>query len=216
MSLPPLPKSAGSSAPRRFREDIPAGLIGLVGEIDVRRELAAEGWLTINANTERGNFPNVDLVATRGIEARSIQVKTSNAERGSHAHCLFMGRAQGWLESETPFYNSKTGPLRCSVVVLVHASRARSRFVVLPVAVAEHIARRLVEEWRRVPKRDGQVRSAGFDARPQFTRLKTNATPLDARVQEVLRSFEDRWDVLDRSVDELETVRAWGVDLKKR
>lgn len=94
MSLPP-PSQSDATAAKRFREDVD---LGLVGEIEVRRELAAEGWLTINTNTEKGNFPNVDLIAAKGTEARAIQVKTSNAERGSHAYCLFMGRAQGWLE----------------------------------------------------------------------------------------------------------------------
>lgn len=211
MTLHPPPRS-GATAPKSFGEDID---LGLIGEIDVRRELAAEGWLTINTNTEKGNFPNVDLIAAKGTEARAIQVKTSNAERGSHAHCLFMGRAQGWLENETPFYNSKPGPLRCSVVVLVHASRARSRFVVLPVAVAEQIARKDVEDWQGVPKRDGASRSAGFDARPQFTRLKKNPRPLNTLIQRVLHSFEDRWDVFDHAVTELESFDAWGVDLTK-
>lgn len=206
MTLPSAPPP--DAAPTRlFRDDVD---LGLIGEIDVRRELAAEGWLTINTNTEKGNFPNVDLIAAKGTEARAIQVKASNAEKGSHSHCLFMGRGQGWLTNQTPFYNSKPGPLRCSVVVLVHAARLRSRFVVLPVAVAEYLARALVEEWHRAPKRDGQQRSAGFDARPQFTRLRKNPTPLGTSVQRTLLSFEDRWDVLDRSVAELESFQCWN------
>ncbi|MEQ1904888.1 MAG: hypothetical protein ABL888_11940 [Pirellulaceae bacterium] len=187
--------------------------LGLVGEIDVRRELAAEGWLTINTNTEKGNFPNVDLIAAKGTEARAIQVKTSDAEKGSHAHCLFMGRGQGWLTNKTPFYNSKPGPLRCSVVVLVHAQRLRSRFVVLPVALAEQLAREIVERWYRVPMRDGAQRSAGFDARPQFTRLRKNHVPAHVSVQRTLLAFEDRWDVLDHSIAELEDFQRWSTDL---
>jgi hypothetical protein len=46
--------------------------IGLLGEIDVRRELTAEGWLTINTNTEQGNFPNVDLITARDQEVRKF------------------------------------------------------------------------------------------------------------------------------------------------
>ena len=60
--------------------------IALVGEIEVRRELAAEGWLAINTNTEKGNFPNVDLITAKGDRARAIQVKTTDAEKGSHTH----------------------------------------------------------------------------------------------------------------------------------
>lgn len=186
--------------------------LGLVGEIDVRRELAAEGWLTINTNTEKGNFPNVDLIAAKGTEARGIQVKTSDAEKGSHSHCLFMGRGQGWLSGRTAFYNSKSGPLRCSVVVLVHAQRMRSRFVVLPVALAERLARASVEDWYRVPKKDGAQRSAGFDARPQFTKLRKNPMPLEPLIQSTLLAFEDRWDVLNHSVAELEDLDVWSVD----
>jgi hypothetical protein len=184
--------------------------VGLVGEIDVRRELAAEGWLTINTNTEKGNFPNVDLIAAKGTESRAIQVKTSDAEKGSHSHCLYLGRAQGWLTDQTPFFNSKPGPLQCSVVVLVHAHRSRSRFVVLPVGLAERLARASVEEWYRIPKLDGAQRSAGFDARLPFTRLLKNARPIHTRLQQTLLAFEDRWDVLGHPVRELESLEKWG------
>lgn len=187
--------------------------LGLVGEIDVRRELAAEGWLTINTNTEKGNFPNVDLIAAKGVEARGIQVKTTDAEKGSHSHCLFMGRAEGWLSSRTPFYNAKSGPLRCSVVVLVHASRVRSRFVVLPVGLAEQLARAVVEHWYKIPRRDGAQRSAGFDARPRFTRLSKEVTEREIAVQKILLSFEDRWQILEHPVDELQNPRVWKAPL---
>jgi hypothetical protein len=195
---------------RAFRDGVDHGL---VGEIDVRRELAAEGWLTINTNTEKGNFPNVDLIAAKGTEARAIQVKTTDAEKGSHSYCLFMGRGQGWLTNKTPFYNSKSGPLRCSVVVLVHAQRLRSRFVVLPVALAEHLARGMVEAYYRMPMRDGAQRSAGFDARAQFTRLRKNHTQADVTVQRTLLAFEDRWDILDHSIAELENIERWSANL---
>jgi hypothetical protein len=89
------------SPPPEFRKDID---IGLIGEIDVRRELAAEEWLTINTNTEKGNFPNVDLIAAKDQEARHIQVKSTSGKTGqSHAHCLNFGRAQGWLEKKHHF-----------------------------------------------------------------------------------------------------------------
>lgn len=186
--------------------------LGLVGEIDVRRELAAEGWLTINTNTEKGNFPNVDLIAAKGTEARAIQVKTTNGEEGSHTHCLYMGHAVNWLTKKTSFFNSKTGPLRCSVVVLVLAFRERSRFVVLPVGLAERIARAGVDAWYDVPKRDGSKRKEGFHARPQFTRLRKNASPQDALIQKTLLAFEDRWDVLDRPMSELESLEVWSAE----
>lgn len=186
--------------------------LGLVGEIDVRRELAAEGWLTINTNTEKGNFPNVDLIAAKGTEARAIQVKTTNGEKGSHTDCLYMGHAVNWLTKKTPFFNSKTGPLRCSVVVMVLAFRQRSRFVVLPVGLAERIARADVDAWYDVPKRDGSKRKEGFHARPQFTRLRKNSRPLAVLIQKTLLAFEDRWDVLDHSVSDLESLERWSAE----
>ena len=185
--------------------------VALVGEIDVRRELAAEGWLTINTNTEKGNFPNVDLIAARGDEARAIQVKTTDAEKGSHKHCLFMGRGEGWLTNRTAFFNAKPGPLAASIVILVHAKRDRSRFVVLPVALAESIARQHVEQWYVVPKRDGLQRSPGFDARIPFTRLSAEPRESERQLNEVLIRYEDRWDILELPVDELKDMNRWGI-----
>lgn len=195
-------------ADRSFGKDID---IALVGEIDVRRELAAEGWLTINTNTEKGNFPNVDLIAAMGQQSRAIQVKTTNGEHGLHSHCMYLGRAEGWLTSRTHFFNRKDGPLSASVVVLVNAKRIRSRFVVLPVALAEKMARISVEQWYSVPKKDGKVRSAGFDARLPFTRLKQNSPEVDQFLQTTLMAFEDRWDILNGSIEKLNDEEVWGV-----
>ena len=191
---------------KRFTDDAD---IALVGEIDVRRELAAEGWLTINTNTEKGNFPNVDLIAARHDSVHRIQVKTTNGEEGSHRHCLYLGRAEGWLKNKTPFFNNKNGILKADIVVLVLALRERSRFVVLPVALAEKIARADVEEWSEVPKRDGNRRSPGFDARPGFTRLSTNAMPKAASIQKTLKAYENNWDMLDETSKRLSDPRAW-------
>lgn len=185
--------------------------VSLVGEIEVRRELAAEGWLTINTNTEKGNFPNVDLIAVRGDFARHIQVKTTNGESGSHRTHMFLGRGEAWLKDRTPFFNTKTGPFSVSVVVLVNAKRRESRFVVLPVAIAEQIARLHVENWYQVPKRDGQVRSAGFDARIPFIRNKASLMPVEVFCRDVLLFFEDRWDVLDSEPERLNSIEGWDV-----
>jgi hypothetical protein len=186
--------------------------VALVGEIEARRELAAEGWLTINTNTEKGNFPNVDLFAAKGEESQAIQVKTTNAEKGSHKDNLFMGRAEGWLTNEIPFFNAKLGPLTANIVILVHARRKGSRFVVLPVSVAEQIARFAVERWYAVPKLNGDKRSAGFDARLPFTRLKKNPHPTDPFLQETLLTYVDRWDVLGESIEKLKDQAAWGIE----
>ena len=192
-----------------FRPDVD---IALVGEIDARRELAAEGWLTINTNTEKGNFPNVDLIAVKRFDTRTIQVKTTNAEEGSHKDCLFLGRAEAWLNFKTPFFNSKQGPIKANVVILVHARRGGSRFVVLPVALAEKIAQLSVEAWYSVPKLDGGKRSAGFDARLPFTRTKRNPTTIDLLSRDALLAFENRWDILDAPAEALNDERVWGVD----
>ena len=199
------------SPPPSFRENID---IGLIGEIDVRRELAAEEWLTINTNTEKGNFPNVDLIAAKDQEARHIQVKSTNGEPGqSHAHCLNFGHAQGWLEKRTPFFNGKRGILTSSIIVLVNARRDRSRFVVLPVALAEKVARAHAEEWFDTPKRDGKRRSAGFSARPCFTRLKKDPTDLDKTLMAILQSYENRWDLLNESPEVLSNSDAWHLEV---
>lgn len=193
-----------------LREDID---IGLLGEIDVRRELAAEGWLTINTNTEKGNFPNVDLIAARDQEAQHIQVKSTSGEAGgSHSHCLNLGHAQGWLLNREPFFNNKRGVLKSSVVVLVNVRRRQSRFVVLPVALAEKIARAHAKEWFGIPKKDGTGRSAGFSARPNFTRLKANPTDLDKKLIAVLQSYEDSWHLLNQSPEQLSDPKAWPLE----
>jgi hypothetical protein len=200
------------STPPYLREDID---IGLIGEIDVRRELAAEEWLTINTNTEKGNFPNVDLIAAKDQEARHIQVKSTSGDRlrNAHAHCLNFGHAQGWLEKRTPFFNGKRGILTSSIIVLVNVRRDRSRFVVLPVALAEKIARAHAEEWFDTPKRDGKRRSAGFSARPCFTRLKKDPTDLDKTLIAILHSYENRWDLLNESPEVLSNSDAWHLEV---
>ena len=189
----------------------PKANVALVGEIEVRRELAAEGWITINANTESGNFPNVDLIAVRGEEARAVQVKTTNGEFGSHSHCLYLGRAEEWLKHKVRFFNRRAGPLQASVVVLVLAKRRGSRFVVLPVAVAEVIAQSAVERWHVVPKKDGAPRSAGFDARIPFDRLPRKPRDWDEPLQQILLAFENRWDVLEAPLEKLHQATKWGI-----
>ena len=194
-------------APPNFRADID---IGLIGEIDVRRELAAEEWLTINTNTEKGNFPNVDIIAAKDQEARHIQVKSTLGETGqSHGHCLNFGRAQGWLEKKTPFFNNKPGILKSSIIVLVNVQRDQSRFVVLPAALAEKIARAHAEEWFSTPKKDGTRRSTGFSVRPCFTRLKKDPTDLDKTLIAILQSYENRWDLLNESPELLSDFGSW-------
>ena len=176
----------------------------LVAEIDVKRELAAEGWISVNMNTEKGNFPNVDLLAVREDVVHYIQVKASYGETltpegksVSHPDCLFLGRAEGWLTNKTPFFNGKPGPLMCSIVVAVHVTRERSRFVVLPVGLAEKIARTGTEEWYNVPKKNGGKRKPGFDARPRFISLpKRRALAKEMICMDTLRAYENRWDVL--------------------
>lgn len=190
--------------------------VSLVGEIETRRELAAEGWLTINTNTEKGNFPNVDLIAIKGNIARGIQVKTTNAESGSHRDYLFLGRGERWLMDQTPFFNSKSGPMKASVVVLVHAKRKGSRFVVLPVGLAEVLARLDVEQWYDTRKKDGTSRSAGFDARIPFARIKRAPRKHDLLLCQTLHDFEDRWDILLRSEADLNTPNGWNFSVTRQ
>lgn len=185
--------------------------ISLVGEIETRRELAAEGWLTINTNTEKGNFPNVDLIAIEGNVARGIQVKTTNAESGSHRHYLFLGRGERWLTDQTPFFNSKPGPIKANIVVLVHAKRKGSRFIVLPVGLAEILARINVEQWFETPKADGTARSAGFDARIPFVRLQAKPRKYDEILRQTLLEYEDRWEILHKGEAELTSLDDWNL-----
>ena len=204
-----------------FRKEID---VGLVGEIDARRELAAEGWLTINTNTEKGNFPNVDLIAVKENQVRHIQVKTTNGDLGSHRDCLFMGRAENWLSKKIPFYNNKKGPFKAHLIILVHARRVKSRFVVLPVALAENIAKSQAEAWFSIEKRDGTKRAAGFDARPGFLKIQKPRDReneiqkefIDAyvqnaeKIQKKFLEFEDRWDLLDLSEENLLDQKIWS------
>lgn len=197
--------------------------VGLVGEIDVRRELAAEGWLTINTNTEKGNFPNVDLIAVKQDHVRHIQVKTTNGEVGSHKHCLYMGRAEKWLRRNERFYNNANGPLSAQFIILVHAMRNKSRFVILPVILAERIARTHVDGWYAIPKDTGEQRSPGFDARPDFIRLREVKSRKSAetqaavdkfkyeskRIQETFFEYENRWDLLDVPIEDLMNEECW-------
>ena len=97
--------------------------------------------------------------------------------------------------------------------MLVHARRDGSRFVVLPVAFAEWVARSAVERWFAIPKLDGNKRSAGFDARIPFTRQRKEASDLERLLQ--MLNHENRWDILDAPIEKLNDASAWGAEIAK-
>lgn len=85
---------------------------------------------------------NVDIIAIKGQHKVAIQVKAGKGWGHSHAKYLHLGRALSYLRDGKGVFNTKESPLIADVVIgVVCGQKAGSRFVVIPVALAETIAR---------------------------------------------------------------------------
>jgi hypothetical protein len=88
--------------------------------------------------------------------------------------------------------------------------------VVLPVALAEILARLDVQQWFDTPKKDGTSRSAGFDARIPFLRMKRIPRRHDELLRKTLHEYEERWDILQQSESDLSNPDLWSLSAAGR
>jgi len=183
--------------------------VGLLGELLVEQKLAEMGWHPVRLDG-RHTAPNTDLLAVRGQQRVSIQVKTTSGA-GSHSHsdCYHFGNASAFLRRGIPFFNSKVSPLIADIVVGVNYTSRQSRFVVLPVALAEVLCRTHARYWTRVAKRDGGKRGDSFPIYLLIDGPKRAHADYHERVQRNLRPYENNWDILEVPAAKLHDKDAW-------
>jgi hypothetical protein len=186
--------------------------VGLIGELLVELRLAENGWRPMRLDARR-TAVNADVIAVREKLRVSIQVKATKGFGHSHASDLGFGYSSDFLEGGTVF-NGKPGPFVADVVVGVSYDPAGSRFVVLPVALAEQVCARHCAYWHSIPatkRKTGEPgeRSRSFPIYLAFKKTRGTHVEHHTRMQRNLLAFEDRWDVLSEPVERLHDPRAW-------
>ncbi len=177
--------------------------VGLLGELQVEAKLVERDWHPIRLDTAQ-MASNADLMAVKGLRRVSIQIKTTDASTGhSHADSIFLGRASAKV------FNSKSSPIIADVVIGVSYNVGESRFVVLPVALAEKICQRHARYWNAIPKVDGKKRSESFPIYLSFLRLGKAHSEYRRFMQAILHKYEDAWDILDEPIQKLHDPKSW-------
>ena len=184
--------------------------VGLLGELQVEQRLVEEGWHPVRLDTAQMAI-NADLFAVKRQSRVAIQVKTTNATGHSHAGFLGFGYAAGHLKDGLPIFNSKESPLVADIIVGVSYSREQTRFVVLPVALAEKLCRKWANYWYNIPLLDGKHRTVNF---PLYLCLSANRgthTEHHEKMKQNLLTFEDAWHILQEPIAKLHDPAAWDV-----
>ena len=95
---------------------------------------------------------NADLLAVKGRQRVSIQVKTTDfAKQRVNSEWLQYGYSTAYLRDKHDIFNSKKSPIVADVIIAVGYKEIASRFVVMPVAFAEKLCRLHANYWFRVP-----------------------------------------------------------------
>lgn len=188
--------------------------IGLLGELQVEIELAKAGWHPVRLDTAQ-MASNADLLAINRRKRVAIQVKTTDfSKQTMNSEWLQFGYATGFLRDDKNIFNSKVSPIIADVIVGVGYRDGASRFVVLPVALAEKLCRLHARYWSRVPARKratGKLgkRSDSFPLYLCFTASrKTNSRHHD-RIKRNVEKFEDAWSILKKSPEKLHDPKSW-------
>jgi hypothetical protein len=182
---------------------------GKLGELSVELRLVSLGWHTVRLDTAQ-MASNADLLAIKNLQRVAIQVKTTDA-RVPHSHDkhVFLGYGNEALLTGGTVFNSKPGPLTTDVVIAVLYNEPVCRFVVLPVAAAENIARQHFNFWQQKLKKTGERRKSAFPLYVPFLKSRERHAAHDDCMIKSLALFEDRWSVLDEEVDALRRSENW-------
>jgi hypothetical protein len=183
---------------------------GREGEDAVAEVLRLRGWFVENLNDTLSNHPNADLRIDWLGNERLVQVRATDGEKWPKL--LQLGHAGKWLRGRAPFFNSVADRLKADVVVLVHAASPEFRFFVLPVSVAEYLARLCAENWQRIPKKDGTTRSSAFYSALPLLGLKRRPEFWEPPGRALLLKFEDDWDVIEAPRERLLDRHVWSID----
>jgi hypothetical protein len=186
--------------------------VGLLGELQAEAQLVMQGWHPIRLDTAQ-MAANADLVVVNRLKRVMIQVKTTDAKpTNSHRDFLGFGYATAYLSNATPIFNGKDSPLLADVIIGVHYRQEKSRFVVLPVAVAERLCRLACDYWFNVPTRTASgKRSTSFPIYLAFDRLPGTHSEHHGRLKRNLCTFENAWQILDEPIEKLHDISAWPI-----
>jgi hypothetical protein len=186
---------------------------GLLGELEVEAALVRRGWHPVRLDRMQVSA-NVDIIAVKGQQKVAIQVKAGSGWGHSHAKYLHLGRALSYLRDGKSVFNSKVSPLISDVVIAVVCGKeAGSRFVVMPIAFAETIARAHADYWYRVATRTESGQRT--DRFPIYVNLFAEPKAHGKHHMRMARNaarFEDRWDILEQPLDRLHKTAAWPLD----
>jgi hypothetical protein len=181
----------------------------LLGECYVESCLKERGWHAVRLDTGHMAM-NADLAAIKNGVRVSLQIKTTDARKAhSHAGYLFFGHAAAFLRDGTPIFNAKESPLVADVVVGVSLRPSGSRFVVVPVVVAEQLSRLHATYWSSVPRLDAGKRSDAFPIYLCFTAEPGAHREHHERIKQNLIRYENAWEVLNEPIDKLHAESAW-------
>jgi hypothetical protein len=184
--------------------------VGLLGEIEVELQLVRHGWHPVRLDTAQ-MASNADLLAINRRHRVAIQVKTTDADKQhSHSEWLGFGYSTGYIREKRTIFNAKNSPLIADVVIGVSYRASGTRFVVMPVALAETLCRRHCDYWSSVPTRTEKgTRSDSFPIYLCFTADRKPHRVHHERIKRNLMAYENRWDILAEPVGKLHDAGAW-------
>ena len=196
---------------RRMEEHIIDFRVGLLGELQVEQRLVEHGWHPVRLDTAQ-MASNADLLAINRHQRVSIQVKTTNAgKQHAHSNYLGFGYATNHLRDGNKVFNSKKSPLIADLVVGVSYSQEQSRFVVLPVALAENLCVAHAKYWHNVPLKNGGIRTTNFPLYLCFTANPIAHAEHHAQMKRNLVEFENAWHLLHDPIEKLHDAQAWRI-----
>lgn len=184
--------------------------VGLLGELEVELQLVRNGWHPVRLDTAQ-MASNADLMAVNRKHRVAIQVKTTDAEK-QHAHSKWLGfgYSTGYLRDQKPVFNSKESPLIADVVVGVSYRPTGTRFIIMPVAVAETLCRMHCDYWFAVATKTATgKRSHSFPIYLCFLKSRLNHAKHDDRIRRNVLSYENAWSILAEPIDKLHDATAW-------
>lgn len=188
--------------------------VGLLGELEVEMQLAKAGWHPVRLDTAQ-MASNADLIAVNERRRVSIQVKTTASEKQkSYSQWLQFGYSTNYLKDGKDLFNSKQSPIVADVIVAVSYKPNASRFVVLPVALAEILCRCHADYWYQVPAKKiktGKMgkRSHTFPIYLCLDAVRESHRAHHERMKRNILKYENAWKILLEPIEKLHDRKAW-------
>jgi hypothetical protein len=168
-----------------------------MGEAIVTTALAWHGWIVRSLNAGMP-CPNADLVAIKGKARVTLQVKAAPHPRHDRIRWLFLAGGRPRTEGRR-FFNVSATDIQADYVAFVSYESEKSwQVFVVPVRVAEDIARKRLSELMSRPTREGGLRKAPpqiwLCLEPKRRRVVDRVM---VRQAARMRRYLDKWGLLD-------------------